>query len=137
MTWKAHMDYVMVPAPSWWRLDCCSGPCQRSTKEASILVYNTILSLFDYCAIAWSSLLQHDQDRLQCLQNRSAWIITCCAGSSDAMEYLFWSTLLNRHSYHYKAKLVFLCLHSLVPSYFISYFTRFFNIHNYTLQGRA
>ena len=33
-----------------------------------------------------------------------------------------------------KAKLVFLCLHSLVPSYFSLYFTRFSNIHNYSTR---
>ena len=31
-------------------------------------------------------------------------------------------------------KLVFLCLHSLVPNYFSLYFTRFSNIHNYSTR---
>ena len=88
---------------------------------------------FDYCDIAWSNLLQQDIDRLQRLQNRSARIITRCSRSSEAIEQLHWPTLSSRRSYH-KAKLVFLCLHSLVPSYFSLYFTRFSNIHNYSTR---
>ena len=60
-------------------------------------------------------------------------IITCCSRSSEAIEQLHWPTLSSRRSYH-KAKLVFLCLHSLVPSYFSLYFTRFSNIHNYSTR---
>ena len=74
-----------------------------------------------------------DMDRLQRLQNRSARIITHCTRSSAAKEQLHWPTLSSRRSYH-KAKLVFLCLHSLVPSYFSLYFTRFSNIHNYSTR---
>ena len=104
------------------------------TKEAATLVHNAlILPLFDYCDIAWSNLLQQDIDRLQRLQNRSARIITRCSRSSEAIEQLHWPTLSSRRSYH-KAKLVFLCLHSLVPSYFSLYFTRFSNIHNYSTR---
>ena len=61
------------------------------TKEAATLVpvNNATLSdfpLFDYCDIAWSNLLQQHIDRLQCLQNRSARIITRCSRSSEAIE---------------------------------------------------
>ena len=42
-------------------------------------------------------------------------------------------TLSSRRSYH-KVKLVFLSLHSLVPSYFSLYFTRFSNIHNHSTR---
>ena len=38
---------------------------------------------FDYCNIAWSSLLQEDQDRLQRLKNKSASIITSCIRSTE------------------------------------------------------
>ena len=104
------------------------------TKEVSILVHNTlILPLFDYCDIAWSSLLQQDQDRLQRLQHRSARIITCCTRSSDAMNHLRWLSLSKRLSYH-KVKLVFLCLNSLAPSYFLAFFIRFSNIHSYSTR---
>ena len=104
------------------------------TKEAATLVHNAlILPLFDYCHIAWSNLLQQDIDRLQRLQNRSARIITRCSRSSEAIEQLQWPTLSSRRYYH-KAKLVFLCLHSLVPSYFSSYFTRFSNVHHYSTR---
>ena len=88
-----------------------------------------ILSIFDYCDIAWSSLLQQDQDRLQRLQNRSARIMR----SVDAMEGLRWPVLALRRSYH-KVKLVFLCLQSLVPGYFLSYFSRFSSIHRYNTR---
>ena len=71
--------------------------------------------------------------RLQRLQNRSARIITHCSRSSEAIEQLHWPTLSSRRSYH-KTKLVFLCLQSLVPSYFSLYFTRFSNIHNYSTR---
>ena len=104
------------------------------TKEAATLVHNAlILPLFDYCNIAWSNLLQQDIDRPQRLQNRSARIITRCSRSSEAIEQLQWPTLSSRRYYH-KAKLVFLCLHSLVPSYFSSYFTRFSNVHHYSTR---
>ena len=97
-------------------------------------VHNTlILPLFDYCDIAWSSLLQQDQDRLQRLQHRSARIITCCTRSSEAMNHLRWSSLSKRRSYH-KVKLVFLCLNSLAPSYFLTFFIRFSNIHSYSTR---
>lgn len=85
------------------------------------------------CDVAWSSLLQQDQDRLQRLQNRSARIIARCARSAEAMESLRWSLLPLRRSYH-KAILVFLSLHSLVPDYFLSYFTRFSNVLTTTLE---
>ena len=108
------------------------------TKEAATLVpvNNATLSdfpLFDYCDIAWSNLLQQHIDRLQRLQNRSARIITRCSRSSEAIAQWHWPTLSNRRSYH-KAELVFLCLHSLVPSYFLLHFTRFSNIHNYSTR---
>ena len=80
--------------------------------------------------IARSDLLQQDIDRLQRLQNRSTRIIPRCSRSYEAIEQSHWPTFSSRCSYH-KAKLVFLCLHSLVPSYFLLYFTRFSNIHNY------
>ena len=132
MTWKAHADYVCK------KVACRVGILGRIwgflTKEVSILVYNTlILPLFDYCDIAWSSLLQQDQDRLQRLQHRSAHIITCCTRSSEAMNQLRWSSLAKRRSYH-KVKLVFLCLNSLAPSYFLAFFIRFSNIHSYSTR---
>ena len=99
------------------------------TEEAATLVHNAlILPLFDYCDIAWSNILQQD---IQRLKNISSQIITRCSRSSEAIELLQWPTLSSRRYYH-KAKLVFLCLHSLVPSYFSSYFTRFSNVHNYS-----
>ena len=132
MTWKAHADYVCK------KVACRVGILGRIrgflTKEVSILVHNTlILPLFDYCDIAWSSLLQQDQDRLQRLQHRSARIITCCTRSSEAMNHLRWSSLSKRRSYH-KVKLVFLCLNSLAPSYFLAFFIRFSNIHSYSTR---
>ena len=118
----------------FWRVSIPGRVRSFITKEAATLVHNAlILPLFDYCDIAWSNLLQQDIDRLQRLQNRSARIITRCSRSSEAIEQLHWPTLSSRRSYH-KAKLVFLCLHSLVPSYFSLYFTRFSNIHNYSTR---
>ena len=88
------------------------------TKEAATLAHNAlILPLFDYCDIVWINLLQQDIDPLQRLQNRSARIITRFSRPSEAIEQLHWPTFSSRRSYH-KAKLVFLCLHSLVPSTF-------------------
>ena len=83
--------------------------------------------------IARSNLLQQDIDRLQRLQNRSTRIIPRCSRSYEAIEQSHWPSFSSRRSYH-KAKLVFLCLHSLVPSYFSLYFTRFSNIHNYSTR---
>ena len=132
MTWKAHADYVCKKVAS--RVSILGRVRSFVTKEAATLVHNAlILPLFDYCDIAWSNLLQQDIDRLQRLQNRSARIITRCSRSSEAIEQLHWPTLSSRRSYH-KAKLVFLCLHSLVPSYLSSYFTRFSSIHNYSTR---
>ena len=129
MTWKAHADYVCKKVAS--RVSILGRIRSFVTKEAATLLHNAlILPLFDYCDIAWSNLLQQDIDRLQRLQNRSARIITRCSRSSEAIEQLQWPTLSSRRYYH-KAKLVFLCLHSLVPSYFSSYFIRFSNVHNY------
>ena len=131
MTWKAHVDYVIKKVAS--RVTILGRVRSFATKEAAILVRNTlILPLFDYCDIAWSNL-QQDMDRLQRLQNRSARIITHCTRSSEAIEQLHWPTLSSSRSYH-KAKLVFLCLHSLVPSYFSLYFTRFSNIRNHSTR---
>ena len=132
MTWKAHADYVCK------KVACSVGILGRIrgflTKEVSMLVHNTlVLPLFDYCDIAWSSLLQQDQDGLQRLQHRSARIITCCTRSSEAMNQLRWSSLSRRRSYH-KFKLVFLCLNSLAPSYFLAFFIRFSNIHSYSTR---
>ena len=95
------------------------------TKEATILVYETlILPLFYFCDIAWSSLLQQDIDRLQRLQNRSARIITHCTRSSEAIGYLYWPTLSSRRSYH----------KAFIPKLFVSYFTRFSQIHDHTTR---
>ena len=129
-TWKAHADYVCKKVAS--RVSILGLVRSFVTKEAATLVHNAlILPLFDYCDIAWSHLLQQDIDRLQRLQSRSAWIITSCSRSFEAIEQLHWPTLSSRRSYH-KAKLAFLCLHSLVPSYFSLYFIRFSSIHNYS-----
>ena len=132
MTWKAHADYVFKKVAS--RVSILGRVRSFVTKEAATLVHNAlILPLFDYCDIAWSNLLQQDIDRLQRLQNRSARIITRCSRSSEATRQLHWPTLSSRCSYH-KAKLVFVCLRSLVPRYFSLYFTRFSNIHNYSTR---
>ena len=74
-----------------------------------------------YCNIAWSNLLQQDIYRLQRLQNRSARIITRCP--SETIEQLHWPILSSRRSYH-KGKLIFLCLHLFLPSYFLLHFNR-------------
>ena len=91
------------------------GPCQkfRHKRGSNTCSHRfKILSLFDYCDIAWSNLLQQHIDRLQLrlqrLQNRSARIITRCSRSSEAKEQLHWPTLSSRRSYH-KGELVFLC----------------------------
>ena len=58
-----------------------------------------ILSLFDYCDIAWRSLLQQDQERLQSVEHTYVFIvcmyvctlariITCCIRLSEAMNHL-------------------------------------------------
>ena len=67
------------------------------------------------------NLLQQDIYRLQRLQNRSARIITRCP--SETIEQLHWPILSSRRSYH-KGKLIFLCLHLFVPSYFLLHFNR-------------
>ena len=136
MTWKAHADYVCKKVAS--RVSILGRVRSFVTKEAAILVHKTlILPLFDYCDIAWSNLLQQDMDTLQRLQNRSARIITHCTRSSEAIEQLHWPTFSSRRSYH-KAKLVFLCLHSLVSSYFSLYFTtRFSNIYSHKAKYEA
>ena len=132
MTWKAHKDYLCKKVAS--RVSILGRVRSFVTKEAATLVHNAlILPSFDYCDIAWSDLLQQDIDRLQRLQNRSTRIITYYSRSSEGIEQLHWPTLSSRRSYH-KAKLVFLCLLSLVPSYFSLYFTRFSNIHNYSTR---
>ena len=135
MTWKAHADYVCKKVAS--RVSILGRVRSFVTKEAATLVHNAlILPLFDYCDIAWSNLLQQDIDRLQRLQNRSARIITRCSRSSEAIEQLHWPTLSSRRSYH-KAKLVFLCLHSLVPSYFSLYFTVDFRTFTIIPEGKV
>ena len=132
MTWKAHADYVWKKVAS--RVSILGRVRSFVTKEAATLVHNAlILPLFDYCDIAWNDLLQQDIDRLRRLQNRSARIITRYSRSSEGIEQLHWPTLSSRRSYH-KAKIVFLCLHSIVPTYFSLYFTRFSNIHNYSTR---
>ena len=129
MTWKAHADYACKKVVS--RVSILGRVKIFLTKEAATLVHNAlVLPLFDYCDIVWSNLVQQDVHRLQRLQNRSARIIARCSRSFEAIEQLRWPTLSSRRSCH-KAKLVFLCLHSLVPSYFSLYFTRFASIHNY------
>ena len=50
---------------------------------------------------------------------------SCCSVAEDPYLVL---------SLKWSFKLVFLCLHSLVPSYFSLYFTRFSNIHNYSTR---
>ena len=132
MTGKAHADYVCKKVAS--RVSILGSVRSFVTKEAAALLHNAlILPLFDYCDIAWSNLLQQDIDRLRRPQNRSPRIITRCSRSSEAIEQLQLPTLSSRPSYH-KAKLVFFCLHSLVPSYFSLYFSRFSNIHNYSTR---
>ena len=49
------------------------------------------------------------------------------------MNHLRWTSLFKRRSYH-KAKLVFRCLNSLAPSYFLAFFIRFSNIHSYSTR---
>ena len=82
-----------------------------------------------YCG----TVLGNEFSTWQRLQKRSARIITRCSRSSEAIEQLHWPTLSSRRSCH-KAKLVFLCLHSLVRSYSTLYFTKFSNIHNYSTR---
>ena len=72
----------------------------------------------------------YNSKKIYVQQNKSARIITHCSCSSEAIEQLHWPTLSSGRSWH-KAKLVFPCLHSLVPSYFSLYFIRFSNIHTY------
>ena len=42
---------------------------------------------------------------------------------------------LYRRSYH-KAILVYKCLHSLVPNYFLNYFKKFSNVHSYNTRHK-
>ena len=101
MTWKVHANYVCKTVVS--RVSILGRrTCQTfRQKEAATLVHNAfILPLFDYCDTAWSNHLQQDIDRLQRLQNRSAWIITHCSRSSKATEGLHQPTLSSRPSYH-------------------------------------
>ena len=78
MTWKAHADYVCKKVAS--RVNISGRVRSFVTREAATLLHNALIfPLFDYCHIAWSKLLQQDIDRLQRLQNRSAWIITRCS----------------------------------------------------------
>ena len=59
MTWKAHVDYVCKKVAR--RVSILGRVRSFVTKEAAILVNNTlILPLFDYCEVAWSSLLQQE-----------------------------------------------------------------------------
>ena len=69
------------------------------------------------------------------LQHRAARIITQSERSSEAMEKLKWSSLNCRRSYH-KAILVYKCLHSLVPNYFLNYFKKFSNVHSYNTRHK-
>ena len=118
MTWKAHEEYVCKKVASRVSYSILGRVRSFVTKEAATLAHNAlILPLFDYCDIVWSNLLQQDIDPLHRLQNRSARIITRFSRPSEAIEQLHWPTFSSRRSYH-KAKLVFLCLHSLVPSTF-------------------
>jgi len=67
MTWKAHADYVCKKVAS--RVSILGRVRGFVSKEAATLVRNAlILPLFDYCVIAWSSLLQQDIHRLRRLR---------------------------------------------------------------------
>ena len=67
MTWKAHADYVCKKVAS--RVSILGRVRGFVSREAATLVRNAlILPLFDYCVIAWSSLLQQDIHRLRRLR---------------------------------------------------------------------
>ena len=134
MTWKDQADHVYKKVAV--RVNVLRRIRTFLTEKAAIHVYNgIILPVFDYCDITWSSLLQQDEDRLQRLQHRAARIITQSERSSEAMEKLKWSSLNCRRSYH-KAILVYKCLHSLVPNYFLNYFKKFSNVHSYNTRHK-
>lgn len=134
MTWKDQADRVYKKVVV--RVNVLRRIRIFLTEKAAIHVYNgIILPVFDYCDITWSSLLQQDEDRLQRLQHRAARIITLSERSSEAMEKLKWSSLNCRRSYH-KAILVYKCLHSLVPNYFLNYFKKFSNVHSYNTRHK-
>ena len=86
MTWKAHADYVCKKVASS-SFSILGRVRSFVTKEAATVGHNAVmLPLFGYCDIAWSKTLQQDIDRLRCLQNRSARIITRCSRSSEAAD---------------------------------------------------
>ena len=69
--WKDQADHVYKKVVA--RVNVFRRIRKLLTENAAIYVYNgIILPVFDYCDIAWSSLLQQDKDRNQPLQHCAA-----------------------------------------------------------------
>ena len=113
MTRKAHTDYVckMVVSSVSILGRVRSFVQKRQQHLFTMIQFSHYLITVTLPGVI--NLLQQDIDRLLRLKNRSAWIITHCSRSSEAIEQLHWLTLSSRHSYH-KAKLIFLS--SLISS---------------------
>ena len=87
ISWKNHAEYVCNKVAG--RIGVFSRIRRFITIEAAQTVYTSIIQpIFDYCSIAWSSLLQQDKDRMQRLQNRAARIIICETPAKSSSEVL-------------------------------------------------
>jgi len=76
------------------------------------------------------------QAHLQPLQNRAARIVSRRDSSKDTFNVLGWVELETRRKRH-KCTLVYKYLNNLVPKYLSDYFTRNYNMHNYSTRRRT
>ena len=136
ISWKNHAEYVCNKVAG--RIGVFSRIRRFITIEAAQTVYTSIIQpIFDYCSIAWSSLLQQDKDRMQRLQNRAARIIICetpAKSSSEVLKQLNWMTLDQRRAWN-KVNLVRKCTLSQTPNYLSNSFARQNSNHSYSTRN--
>ena len=128
ISWNSHVKYVL----SWSgkRLRILGGIRGNLTSDCANSIYTACIPpIMDYCDTVWNCRGIGNSSSLERLQRRAAKIVSKTSDSDRALNYLKWSSLVNRRKSHVN-ELVKRCIKGQCSQFFKSYFTFNSSVHN-------
>ncbi len=103
--------------------------------ESGTVDNGLILSIFDYCDVAWAQLSEGCSQELHHLQNQAARLVLKRSSSVDTFSVLNWINLQRRREMHV-CIFVYKCLNYLYPSNISELLTQNYKIHQHNTRRK-
>ena len=138
LNWDNQIKHISSKVSNGLRRLYLARKLTDNQETVKTIYYSLVQPYFDYCDVVWGDCSKTRADKLQKLQNRVALIITRAdysTRSSDVLNSLEWSNLLEERRKRYLLVTMFKIFNNNCPTYLRELFHRTSEIHDYNLRG--